>query len=211
MTLPTHEPPSGAHHGHRAILLMFAVLALVAIGLGFYALHLKRKVAGDEQAASEQQIPAATPQGNGPPEPVTLYVANDSDGTLGKTQVSVPMPSERSERARAVLRTLLAQYLKANSTHPIGKDSDVRQVFLMDDGTAIVDTNSAFADSHPSGVLAEELTVASIVVTLNANDPKITRVKILVNGQERETLAGHADLKRFYEAANMGQVVKDMQ
>jgi hypothetical protein len=36
-------------------------------------------------------------------------------------------------------------------------------------------------------------------------------VKILVNGQERETLAGHADLKRFYEAGNIGQVVKDMQ
>ena len=93
---------------------MFAVLALVAVGLGFYALHLKRKVARDEQAASEQQV-AVTPQSNGPPETVTLYVANDSDGTLGKTQVSVPMPVERSERARAVLRTLLAQYLKTGS------------------------------------------------------------------------------------------------
>jgi hypothetical protein len=81
----------------------------------------------------------------------------------------------------------------------------------MDDGTAIVDADSAFADAHPSGVLAEELTVASVVLTLNANDSKITRVKILVNGQERETLAGHADLKRFYEASNIGQVVKDMQ
>ena len=87
----------------------------------------------------------------------------------------------------------------------------MRQVFLMDDGTAIVDMDSAFADAHPSGVLAEELTVASLVLTLNANDSKITRVKILVNGQERETLAGHADLKRFYEASNIGQVVKDMQ
>ena len=130
---------------------------------------------------------------------------------LHKTQVSVPMPAERSERARATLRTLLTQYLKTSSSHPIGKDSDVREVFLMDDGTAIVDMNSAFADAHPSGVLAEELTVASMVLTLNANDSKITRVKILVNGQERETLAGHADLKRFYEASNIGQVVKDMQ
>ncbi|HEY1731032.1 MAG TPA: GerMN domain-containing protein [Terriglobales bacterium] len=211
MTIPDTEPrKDGANRGHRSILVMFAILAMVAVGLGFYALHLKRKVAHDEQTASDQQA-VVTPQGNGPLETITLYVANDSDGTLGKTQVSVPMPVERSERARAVLRTLLAQYLKTNSTHAIGKDSDVRQVFLMDDGTAIVDTNSAFADSHPSGVLAEELTVASIVVTLNANDPKITRVKILVNGQERETLAGHADLKRFYEAANMGQVVKDLQ
>jgi hypothetical protein len=194
----------------RRILVMFAVLALVAAGLGFYALHLKRKVARDAQTALEQQL-AMAPQGNGPPEPVTLYVADDNDGTLHKTQVSVPMPVERSERARAALRTLLTQYLKTSSSHPIGKDSDVRQVFLMDDGTAIVDTDSAFADAHPSGVLAEELTVASLVLTLNANDSKITRVKILVNGQERETLAGHADLKRFYEASNIGQVVKDMQ
>ena len=211
MTTPPIEPRNeSTGRGGQRILVIFAVLAIVAVGLGFYALHLKRKVARDEQAASEQSA-VATPQGNGPPESITLYVANDSDGTLGKTQVSVPMPAERSERARAVLRALLGQYLKADSGHPIGKDSDVRQVFLMDDGTAIVDTNSAFADSHPSGVLAEELTVASIVVTLNANDSKITRVKILVNGQERETLAGHADLKRFYEAANMGQVVKDLQ
>jgi len=194
----------------RRILIMFAVLAAIAIGLGFYALHLKRKVARDAQTAAEQQLAMGAP-GNGPPEPVTLYIANDSDGTLRKTQVTVPLPAERSERARAVLQALLAQYLKSPSPHPIGAGADVREVYLMGDGTAIVDTNSAFADAHPSGVLAEELTVASIVVTLNANDSKIGRVKILVNGQERDTLAGHADLRRFYEAGNMGQVVKDMQ
>lgn len=193
----------------RRILVMLAILAVIAVALGFYALHLKRRVARDEQAAAEQI--ALTPLGNGPPEPVTLYVANDSDGTLRKTQLSVALPVERSERARAVLRTLMAQYLKSPSPHPIGPASDVRSVYLLGEDTAVVDTNSAFADAHPSGVLAEELTLASLVVTLNANDSKIARVKILVNGQERETLAGHADLKRFYEASNIGQVVKDMQ
>lgn len=209
------EPPNELQQetgGRRLgrVFVLFAVLAVVAIGLGFYAVHLQHKVASDEQNATQQQL-AATPQGNRPPEIITVYVADDSDGTLRKTQVSVPMPVERSERARAALRTLLAEYLKPDSTHPVGKDSDVRQVFLMDDGTAIVDTNSAFADTHPSGVLAEELTVASVVLTLNANDNAITRVKILVNGQERETLAGHADLKRFYESASVGQAVKDLQ
>lgn len=194
----------------RRIVIMLALLAVVAVGLGFYALHLKRKVARDERAAAEQQVPIV-PAGNGPPEPVTLYVANDGDGTLGKTQVSVALPAERSERDRAVLRTLLAQYLTSTSPHPIGAGAEVRQVYLMNDDTAIVDTNSAFADAHPSGVLAEELTVASLVVTLNANDSRLARVKILVNGQERDTLAGHADLRRFYEASNLGQVVKDMQ
>lgn len=189
----------------RRWLLIFAVLALAAIGLGLYALRLHRRVAREAQIAAEQ--PMVTPVGNGPPQPVTLYVANDSDGTLGKTQVSVVLPAERSERDRAVLRTLMAQYLKPGSPHPVGTGSDIRQVYLMGEDTAIVDTNSSFADAHPSGVLAEELTVASVVMTLNANDGKITRVKILVNGQERDTLAGHADLRRFYEAGNLGQLV----
>ena len=206
----TNSGKRGAALVSRRILVMFAILAMVGVALGFYALHLKRRVAREEQAAA--QPPAGiTAAGYGPSQPVTLYVANDSDGTLRKTQLSVALPPERSERARAVLRTLLAQYLNPGSPHPVGPDSDVRQVYLMNDGTAIVDTNSAFADAHPSGVLAEELTVTSVVMTLNANDNQITKVKILVNGEERDTLAGHADLRRFYEAGNIGQVVKDLQ
>jgi len=194
----------------RRILLVFAALLLIALGLAFYALQLKRKVARDEQLAAQQQL-AMPPPANGPPTAVTLYIASDSDGTLRRTQASVVLPSERTERARAVLRTLFGEYLQNSSPHPIGAGADVRDVYLLADDTAVVDTNAAFADAHPSGVLAEELTVASIVVTLHANDNKIERVKILVNGQERETLAGHADLSRFYLASNLGQVVKDLQ
>ncbi len=194
----------------RRLLVMFAALALIALGLTFYALHLKRKVAHDEQLAAQQKQSLAPPS-NGPPTPVTLYIASDSNGTLRRTQVNVTLPPERTERDRAVLKALFGEYLQSSSTHPIGSGADVRDVYLLADDTAVVDTNAAFADAHPSGVLAEELTVASIVVTLNANDTKIQRVKLLVNGQERETLAGHADLRRFYEASNIGQVVKDMQ
>jgi spore germination protein GerM len=194
----------------RRVLVMFAVLALIALGLTFYALYLKRKVARDEQLAAEQKQSLAPPS-NGPPTPVTLYIASDSDGTLRRTQVNVTLPPERTERDRAVLKALFGEYLQSSSTHPIGAGADVRDVYLLADDTAVVDTNAAFAEAHPSGVLAEELTVASIVVTLNANDTRIQRVKLLVNGQERETLAGHADLRRFYEASNIGQVVKDMQ
>jgi len=93
--------------------------------------------------------------------------------------------------------------MQGPSAHSIGAGSDVLDVFLLGTDTAIVNTNAGFADSHPSGVLAEELTVASIVLTLNANDPHITRIKILVDGKERETLAGHADLERFYTPSDV--------
>ena len=195
---------------NRRIIAIFAVLLVIALGLTYYAYELKRKVAHDEQLASQQQQ-AMTPPANGPATLVALYLASDSDGSLRKTQLNLQLPPERSERARAVLRALLAQYLQPGSSHAIGQGSDIRDVYLLGDDTAIVDTDAAFADAHPSGVLAEELTVGSMVVTLNANDPAIQRVKILVNGQERETLAGHADLHRFYEVSNIGQVMKDMQ
>jgi hypothetical protein len=193
----------------RRLVIILAALAVIAAGLGYYAVRLRSRAARESQSAAQQQL--ATPVGNGPPTPVTLYVADDADGALRRTQVSVVLPPERSERDRAVLRTLMAQYLKADSAHPVGAQSDVRQVYLMGEDTAIVDTNTSFAEAHPSGVLAEELTVASVVLTLNANDGKISRVKILVNGQERDTLAGHADLRRFYLPDNLGQVVRDFQ
>jgi hypothetical protein len=189
---------------------MFIVLLLVAAGLGFYAYHLKAKVAAEEQRLA-QQSQVVVPPASGPTTLVTLYVASDQEGGLRRTQVNVALPQERSERARAILRSLLTTYLLPGSPHPIGAGSDVRDVFLLGSDTAVIDTNAGFADSHPSGVLAEELTIASMVSTLNANDSQITRVKVLVDGKERDTLAGHADLRRFYLASGIGQVLKDTQ
>lgn len=194
----------------RRIVVMLTVLLLVAAGMGIYAWRLHKKVTADEERLAQQQQTAAQPA-NGPTTNVTLYLASDADATLYKKQVSIPLPAERSEQARAILRALFGTYLQSGSPHPIGAGADVRDVYLLTDGSAVVDTNAAFADAHPSGVLAEELTITSIVATLNANDPKITSVKIIVNGAERETLAGHADLRRFYVASNIGQLAKELQ
>jgi hypothetical protein len=72
-------------------------------------------------------------------------------------------------------------------------------VFLLDDDkTAVVDVNSAFADEHRSGVMVEELTLAALARTLGANISGLKEMKVIVDGRERETLAGHADLTEFY-------------
>jgi hypothetical protein len=66
---------------------------------------------------------------------------------------------------------------------------------------AIVNLTGAFASSHPSGIETESLTVLSICATLHASLPQVTEVRFLVDGQPRETLAGHADLMRTYLTA----------
>jgi hypothetical protein len=41
--------------------------------------------------------------------------------------------------------------------------------------------------------------------------PGINRLKILVGGRERETLAGHADLSGVYDVAAVSQMVAGLQ
>ncbi|MDE1162483.1 MAG: GerMN domain-containing protein [Acidobacteriaceae bacterium] len=63
---------------------------------------------------------------------------------------------------------------------------------------AVINLRSQFVNTHPSGVEVENLTLLSMLGTLHANIPQIEQVRFLVNGQPRETLAGHIDLLRTY-------------
>jgi hypothetical protein len=67
---------------------------------------------------------------------------------------------------------------------------------------AVIDLRSTFANQHPSGVEVESLTLLSILGTLHANLGQIEQVRFLVDGQARETLAGHADFLRTYPASD---------
>jgi hypothetical protein len=48
---------------------------------------------------------------------------------------------------------------------------------------------------HTGGALDELFTIYTIVNALTVNLPAITRVQILVDGKEVDTLAGHVDLR----------------
>ena len=193
----------------RHLQIAMAVLLAAALGLSIYAWHMRKTVAATPVAPIDTR-PLAPPV-TGPTEKVVLYVAHDDDGTLRAEAAQIPMPSGRQQRAEELARALISLYLEKNSPHVIGAGTEVRSVFLVDPGVAVIDMNGAFADSHRSGVLVEELTIASLIHTITANTPNILRVKILIDGKERETLAGHADLSSFYEVAAVDQLASQLQ
>ena len=193
----------------RHLVIAMAVLLVAVIGLSTYALHMRKTAAATPVAATDTR-PLAPPVA-GPTERVTLFVAHDDDGTLRAEAARIPLPSGRQQRAEELLRTLLSMYLDKSSPHVLGSGADVRSVFLVDPGVAVIDLNSAFADTHRSGVLVEELTVTSLIHTISANTPGILKVKILVDGKERETLAGHADLSSFYDVTSVNQLAAQLQ
>ena len=193
----------------RHLLIGVAVLLVAVLGLGIYALHMRRTAVPTPVATIDTR-PLAPPVA-GPTERVTLFVAHDDDGSLRAEAALIPLPSGRQQRAEELLRALLSHYLDKSSPHPLGSAADIRSVFLVDPGVAVIDLNSAFADGHRSGVLVEDLTITSLIHTLSANIPGVLRVKILVDGKERETLAGHADLTGFYDVTAVNQLSTQLQ
>lgn len=193
----------------RHLLISVAVLLFAAAIMSSYAWHMRKLVTATQITANDAG-PLAPPI-TGPTERVALFVAHDEDGSLHAQSAQIPMPSGRQERAQELLRALLAIYLSKNSPHVLGAGAEVRSVFLLDPGVAVIDVNAAFADTHRSGVLVEELTIASLIHTISANTPGVVKVRILVDGKERDTLAGHADLSSFYDVSAVNQLAAQLQ
>jgi hypothetical protein len=181
----------------RNLAITIVVLLLALAGMGLYGWHLRSQAMALLKTSADTK-PIAPPA-SGPTERITIYVPDDDHGDLVRREVSAALPSEPTLRAREIVRVLINQWQDRNTTHPIGNNADVREVFLLDNNkTAVVDVNGAFADQHRSGVLVEELTMASLARTLGTNINGLQKMKLLIDGRERETLAGHADLMEFY-------------
>jgi hypothetical protein len=193
----------------RHMKIAIVALVLLAIFLAIYNRALKQH-AERLQAKVADWRPIAPPVA-GLTQNINVWVAHDEDGTLRKQETRVTLPAETTQRARQILRALFTIYLDRRSPHPIGEGADVKDVYLLNNDTLVVDLNAPFADAHRSGIFVEELTLLSIVQTLANNVPNIHRVKFLVDGKERETLAGHADLKQFYDVDLVAQSAKELQ
>lgn len=194
----------------RHVLISFALLLAGIFILGLYMLSLKHGAESNTTMSSGDPAVLAPP-GNTSSEAVTLYVAYDDLGVLRKRTTMAALPGEPPARARAILRTLLREYLQGSSPHPIGSGSDINDVYMVNQSLAVIDLNDTFVEGHRSGVWEETLTVDSMIATLAANMPEIKQVKILVDGKERETLAGHADLITVYDTGVVNQLVQALQ
>src|SRR5262249_41762222 len=105
----------------------------------------------------------------------------------------LPRSSDLVFLSKQVLNTLLAGPVDTE-LRTLPPDAVLLAFYLLPDGTAIADFSEALATSIPSGIASEQLAVDSIARTLGANVAQVQRLKILIQGQEVETLAGHLDL-----------------
>ncbi len=180
-------------------------MTVLVVAMGVYVGRTRRQAL---ESRSVFDVQPFAPPASGPTEKVTLYVADDASGIVHAQSAQIPLPGGRQQRAEELLRALLRIYQQPGAPHQLAPAADIRSIYLVAPGGAVVDVNTAFADQHRSGIIDEQLTINSLVETLALNVPGVSRVRILVDGKTRDTLAGHADLTDFFDVNTVVQATQ---
>src|SRR5262245_47542895 len=120
----------------RHLIIGVAVMFVIALIVGAYVWHMQGNLA--KPVPDTAQAHPQPPPTKGPTEEVTLYVAHDDTGTLRPQSAQIPLPGGRQERAEQLLQSLVQLYLGDSSPHPLARGAELRAVYLVDPGLAVI-------------------------------------------------------------------------
>lgn len=185
-----------------AILLFAVALGMLYLrGMHERFLRLVRPERSEQQAVRELTQPvtsAAVPK----VKAQLYWLSAELPENLEAVELELPLEEAPVARAKQLIQALISQ-APSPDRRLLPADAALLEFYLLPDGTAVADFSAALATQLPSGILSETLAVESIARTLAANLSGVERLKILVQGQEPETLAGHLDLSGFFPVRGM--------
>lgn len=130
------------------------------------------------------------------PRIVLLYYESPELQLVGERR-NVALPENPAGALSIVVRELFKG--SANPSVPRGFPADtiVRGAYFLPDGTAFVDLGGpTLTQGWGAGSHEELMAVYAVVQTVMTNFPEAKRVRLLVNGEPAETLAGHISLAK---------------
>jgi spore germination protein GerM len=180
--------------------VLYAVLAGIALSGVCTALLNLTLTPSSTEDKFKQNVQTTDTQYSDKPV-VHLYFSDKSNSFLTAEERSLFHSENSAEFAKIIFQALIDGPRK-ELMRTIPADTKIRALYVTRDGTAYVDISNAVKDAHPGGIKSELFTIYSIVNSLILNIPEIDAVKILIEGREAMTLAGHIDLS-FPFKANM--------
>lgn len=181
--------------------LVCLVVGVVVGLISFRGLHRRVKHLAETQSADEKARHEVLAPPISTPTDVTakakIFWASGPD-SVSPVDVELPLSADRVERSKQLLRELISDPPSPDQ-RTLPADATLLDFYLLPDGTAVADFSDAVASEMPSGILSEQLAVDSIARTLEMNVAGLRRLKILIHGQEVDTLAGNVDLTGFFD------------
>jgi hypothetical protein len=178
-------------------LVVALLLLLISAGVGYYLYSLERnrqsalREEGRETLDPETSVLAS---GASPDLPIRLYIYRP--GQLDPNQEFLAVeerPIFHTEDKVLKARQIVNEVLKSRPL--FSDDAKLRQVFLLSDGTAVVDVSRQTVEELRGGVTSEMAALLSITRSLRANIEDIERVRFLVDGHQTETFGGHVSIR----------------
>jgi spore germination protein GerM len=128
-----------------------------------------------------------------------LYFSNKENAFLNSETTVLQHTEAPGQFAKKIVHALI-EGPKNGLIPTIPESTALNALYVTSDRTAFVDLSEDVSEAHSGGCQSEVMTVFSIVNSLILNVPEIDKVKILVEGKEAETLAGHIDLRLPFTA-----------
>ena len=173
-----------------ALLAAAVVIALAAVWMIFTIAPRWYRTPGPTTAAAPSAAPSAPERRIN----ATLYYVSEDGLSLPGIQREIQFAEPIVEQARRIVEAQLADAPPPYASS-IPPGTSLRALFIGERGEAFVDLSADVRSKHPGGALDELFTTYAIVNALTVNLPAITRVQILIDGKEADTLAGHVDLR----------------
>jgi len=171
----------------RMVIYAAAMLALVLV----LALWLYEPQQVEQVAVTpvEEQAPA-------PPRDMILYFGLAQESLLYPETRQVPACDDESACLERLVAELAAGPGAESSLVRVLPEGSALQSVSIEEETVTFDFNARLANGHPGGSVSELLTVYALVDSVSANFPHLRQVRLLVDGQPRETLKGHIDISQ---------------
>jgi hypothetical protein len=192
----------------RKFKIIVVILAVaVAIGLiSFRSLRQRvNRLAETQKAEEKARLDVLAPPISTPTDVLVtakIFWAAGPDN-VAPVEIQLPLSADPVQRSKQVLHALITNP-PTPEQRTLPADTQLLAFYILPDGTAIADFSDTLTSETPSGILSEQVAVDSIAQTLANNVNALRRLKILIHGQEADTLAGHVDLTGFFDLNSAG-------
>jgi hypothetical protein len=181
--------------GHNRLLFgVVVIIFVIAAAAGIYIWSMMRS----SSVPLNTVVPSKTAIGQQIrlEEPLTIVLYFPLDGMLVSGSAAVKRQPDAQSQAREILAVMLGDQ-RAGQTALL-KDVKLREIYLDASGTAYVDLASVQHKEIRTSAWDELAALYAVVNTLVQNIEEIKRVRVLLDGREAQTLAGHIDLSRVF-------------
>jgi len=126
---------------------------------------------------------------------VTLYFSDANERFLVPEKRFIGKSKTPVQQAGEIVKAIL-DGSKTGKVNTFPLEVKLKDLKIEKNQTAFVSFSKSLVQNHPGGSTSEMATVYSLTNSLTANIPEIKSVRILIEGQEVDSLKGHISLKQ---------------